>query len=163
MNTRTRNSGRHIGLRRSRGLATVEFAICAPVLFFLMVGTAEVGRLLYQYNTLMKAVRDGARYAAAHASENNSTRVVSISAQVSTQTRNLVVNGNIAGTGAPVLPGLSFENVNVSDAGFGFVQVNVDNYFFTPILGDALPSFGLGDEITLRMELPATVVMRALL
>lgn len=163
MKTRAGKPDRHLGARGSRGIATVEFAICAPVLLFLMLATAEVGRLLYQYNTLMKAVRDGARYAAAHASENNSTRVVSISTQVSNQTRNLVVTGNIAGTGTPVLPELTIENVTVSDAGNGFVRVVVNNYFFTPILGNSLPTFGLGDPVNLRMQLPATVVMRALL
>jgi Flp pilus assembly protein TadG len=163
MSTRARTSDRRIGARRSRGIATVEFAICAPVLFFLMLATAEVGRLLYQYNTLMKAVRDGARYAAAHASDNNTTRVVTISTELINQTRNLVVTGNIAGTGTPVLAGLTVNNVTVSDADNGFVQVDVSNYFFTPILGNTLPTFGLGDPIDLRMQLPATVVMRALL
>lgn len=164
MNTRARTTDRHIGTRTRRGIATIEFAICAPVLFFLMLATAEVGRLLYQYNTLMKAVRDGARYAAAHASDNNSTRVVSISTQVSNETRNLVVTGNIAGSGTPVLPGLTVAHVIVEDAGEGFVRVMVsDQYTFTPVLGGTLPSFGFGDPINLSMPLPATVVMRALL
>jgi Flp pilus assembly protein TadG len=160
---KTRAAHRHLGARRTRGIATVEFAICAPVLFFLMLATAEVGRLLYQYNTLAKAVRDGARYAAAHASSNNSTRVVTITPQVSSQTRNLVVTGNIAGTGASLLPGLTANNITVNAPGGGFVRVVVTNYYFTPVLGDTLPSFGLGAPINLRMELRTTVVMRALL
>lgn len=163
MKTRARTPDRHIGTRTRRGIATVEFAICVPVLFFLMLATAELGRLLFQYNTLMKSVRDGARYAAAHASDNNSTRIVSISAQVRNQTRNLVVTGNIAGTGTPVIPGLTVTNVTVNDAGNGFVRVVVNDYFFTPVIGDTLPSFGFGAPINLRMQLPATVVMRALL
>ena len=43
---------------RQRGIATIEFAICAPILLLLMLATVEVGRMLIQYNTLNKAVRD---------------------------------------------------------------------------------------------------------
>lgn len=162
MKTRASTPDRHIGARKHRGLATVEFAICTPLLFFLLLATAEMGRLLFQYNTLMKAVRDGARYAAAHVA-GDGTRTVSISTQVENETRNLVVTGNIAGTGAPVLPNLTIENVDVDDAENGFVRVEVINYNFTPIIGDVLPSFGFGNAINLNMPLPATVEMRALL
>ena len=164
MKTRPGTPDRHIGVRTRRGIATIEFVICAPVLLFLMLATAEVGRLLYQYNTLMKAARDGARYVAAHASDNG-TRVVSISTQVSNETRNLVVTGNIAGTGTPVLPGLSIDQVDVEvdEPSNGFVRVVVDDYLYIPILGATLPTFGLGDPINLSMPLRVTVVMRSLL
>lgn len=163
MNTRASTLDRHIGARTHRGVATVEFAICAPLLFFLLLTTAEMGRLLFQYNTLMKAVRDGARYAAAHASANNSTGTVSISTQLENETRNLVVTGNIAGTGEPVLPNFTIENVDVADANQGFVRVVVSGYNFSPVLADALPSFGFGEPINLNMPLPITIQMRALL
>lgn len=48
------------------GLATVEFAIIVPVLLLMLLAVAEVGRALYQYNTLTKAVRDSARYYSSH-------------------------------------------------------------------------------------------------
>ena len=53
--------------KKQRGIATVEFAIAVPVLLLLMLVSAEVGRWLYQYNTLHKAVRDGVRYLAQEA------------------------------------------------------------------------------------------------
>jgi hypothetical protein len=130
------------------------------MLLFLMLATAEVGRLLFQYNTLVKSVRDGARYAVVNASVGT-TRIVSISAATRTATRNLVVTGNTAGTGAAVLPGLTAANVTVSDAGNGFVSVSA-SYTYQPMLGDNLPTFGLGAPINLALALPATVVMRAL-
>lgn len=160
MNIRASTAGRNIGVRASRGIATVEFAICAPVLFFLMLATAEFGRVLYQYNTLTKAVRDGARYAAIKASiEAGGTRVVSISTEVRNETRNLVVMGNVAGAGTALLPGLTVDNVTVNDAGSGFVSVT-GTYNYIPMLGPTLPSFGLGDPIDLTISLPATTVMR---
>lgn len=144
---------------KQRGLATLEFAICAPVLLFLMLGTAEVGRLLFQYNTLTKAVRDGARYAASNAATSG-TRIVNLSAQRRTETINLVRTGNIAGTGPALLPGTFAVNITEDDD-TGFLTITA-TYTFTPIVGSSLPSFGFGDPINLSMTLPATVVMRAL-
>jgi Flp pilus assembly protein TadG len=160
MSIQTRVPAGRIGRRSSRGRATVEFAICAPVLFLLLLATAEIGRLLYQSNTLAKAVRDGARFAVVNASVGT-TRIVNITPETRDQTRNLVVTGNTTGTGTPLLPGLTVDNVTVNDAGNGFVSV-VATYSYTPIFGATLPTFGLGDPINLTMQLPATVVMRAL-
>lgn len=153
------HSSMHARPRRYRGLATIEFAISAPVLLLLMLGTAEIGRLLFQYNTLTKAVRDGARYAASNAATTG-TRIVNISAQRRTETINLVRTGNIAGTGTRLLPGTFNVNIAEDDAN-GFVIVSA-TYGFVPILGPTLPSFGLGDPINLSVNLSATVVMRAL-
>ena len=50
------------GVRRQHGIATVELAIVAPILLLILLGVAEMGRALFQYNTLSKAVRDSARY-----------------------------------------------------------------------------------------------------
>lgn len=161
MNAQSSMNGRRMQLRRERGLAMVEFAICIPVLLFLMLGTAEIGRLLFQYNTLAKAVRDGARYAATNAAVGT-TRVVNITAAVRTETRNLVVTGTTVGTGAALLPGLTVNNVTVNDVGNGFISVAVTNYNYAPVLGAMLPTFGLGAPINLTLPLPATVVMRAL-
>jgi Flp pilus assembly protein TadG len=151
----------HIGLPRQRGVATIEFAICAPILLLLMLATAEVGRMLVQYNTLSKAVRDGARYAVREAA-NGSTGTVAITTAVRDNTRNLVVTGNMAGTGAPLLPGLTVGNVAVNDAGGGFVAVSA-TYTYQPLLGAALPTFESGGTISTNVPLTATVVMRALL
>ena len=156
MKTQLRRHGRHA----SRGIATIEFAICAPVLLLLMLGTAEVGRLLFQYNTLAKTVRDGVRYAASNAAVGT-TRIVDITTEVDVQTRNLVAYGNAFGTGTPLLPGLSPDHVTVNDAGNGFVSVAA-TYTFSPVLGASLPTFGLGAPINLALPLTATVVMRAL-
>lgn len=151
----------HIGLPRQRGVATIEFAISAPVLLLLMLATAEVGRMLVQYNTLNKAVRDGARYAVREAA-SGSTGTVAITTAVRNNTRNLVVTGNMAGTGAPLLRGLIVDNVAVTDAGAGFVSVSA-TYTYQPMLGAALPTFGSRGAINTNVPLTATVVMRALL
>jgi Flp pilus assembly protein TadG len=67
---------------RQSGLAAVEFAITLPVLLLLMLGTAELGRMLSQYDTLTKSVRDGCRYVASQTSiVGGTTNVVSITPQ----------------------------------------------------------------------------------
>jgi Flp pilus assembly protein TadG len=151
----------HSAPSRQRGIATIEFAICAPILLLLMLATAEVGRMLMQYNTLNKAVRDGARYAVREAAAG-STGTVAITTAVRDNTRNLVVTGNMAGTGTALLPGLTVGNVAVTDAGAGFVAVSA-TYTYQPILGAALPTFSSRGAISTNVPLTATVVMRALL
>ena len=143
-----------------KGLALVEFAIVAPVLLLLMLSIAEIGRLAYQYNTLTKAVRDGVRFAVNEAAVGT-TRVVNITPLVRTQTRNLVVSGNVNGAGSPLLPGLAVENVSVTNDANGFVSVSAV-YTYSPAFRTTLPTFGLGDPINLSLPLTATVVMRAL-
>jgi Flp pilus assembly protein TadG len=51
---------------RSRGQALVEFAIVVPVLFLMILGVFEVGRLVFYYHTINHATREGARYAIVH-------------------------------------------------------------------------------------------------
>ena len=117
-------------LRRERcaGVATIEFAICAPLLLLLMLATAEIGRFLYQYNTLTKSVRDGVRFAVNEAAVGT-TRVVNLTPLVLTQTRNLVATGTITGTGSPLLPGLATQDVEVTNDANGFVSVSADYTF----------------------------------
>lgn len=146
--------------RRQRGLATVEFAIAAPLLLLLLLATAEFGRILSQYNTLTKAVRDACRYVAANAAVGT-TRIVNITSQLQTQAGNLVATGNLAGSGTPLLPGLSASNVTVTDAGNGYVSVSA-SYTYQPMLGSKLNTFGFGAAISLALPLNTAVIMRAL-
>lgn len=147
---------------RQRGIATIEVAITLPVLLFLMLATAEFGRVIAQYNTLTKAVRDGARYAASKAAAaSGSTGLVSITPQVQTAVANLVATGTAGGSGAPLLPGLTAADVIVTDAGNGYVSVSA-SYPYQPMLGATLPTFGLGNPISLSFPLTAGAVMRAL-
>ncbi len=82
------------------GVAIIEFALILPFLLLLIFITTEVGRALYQYNTLTKSVRDAVRYMSL---QTPNTHI--------TQGRNLVVYGNTAGTGTPLALGLSLTHV----------------------------------------------------
>jgi Flp pilus assembly protein TadG len=52
------------GARAGGGQSLVEFALAFPVFILIVFGLVDVGRLVYTYNTLSNAARDGARVAA---------------------------------------------------------------------------------------------------
>ena len=145
---------------RQRGVATIEFAIVVPVLLLLLFGVTEVGRALVRYNTLTKAVQDGARYAAAKGLLGT-TGNVNVTAQLTTEVRNVVVYGNTAGAGTPVLAGLQPTQIQVIDAGGDEIRVEAA-YPYTPLLGGTLPNFRLGSSISTGFVMQAAVTMRAL-
>jgi hypothetical protein len=144
---------------RQRGVALVETAICLPLLLFVMLAAGEVTNAFLQHNTLTKAVRDGARYAAGVGTMG--TVRVALSANEISDTKNLVVYGNRAGTGSPALPNLTVAGVTVTEVGGQFIDVHA-TYAYTGILGSVLPSFGLGSDSSLSFNLEASVRMRAL-
>ena len=96
--------------RDERGVQLVEIAIVVPILLMLFAAVGAFGRYFYEYTTLAKAERVGARFMAAKSIDSVSTDWVAA-------TKKLVVYGNTAGTGTPVLPGLTINNVDVKFAG----------------------------------------------
>ncbi len=52
------------GLHRQQGMTTVEFSIVGMVLFLVLFGLIEFGRLLFTWNVLDEATRRAARLAA---------------------------------------------------------------------------------------------------
>jgi hypothetical protein len=50
-------------LRRQAAQSMTEFAVLAPVFFLLLLGTIDLGRAVYVYNTIADAAREGTRAA----------------------------------------------------------------------------------------------------
>jgi len=152
---------------RQRGIMSVEFMIVAPVLLLMMLCIAEFGHALYQYNTLTKSVRDGARYLASNSTVGNTGTVIIDSTDIS-ETENLVVYGNTAGNGAPKVPGLSINDITVSCLGGGTACPGVEHvvvaaqWNYTSIMGAALAMFGYGPDLSLGLTLNSSITMRAL-
>lgn len=145
---------------RMRGVVMVETAIVLPVLLVLLLGTAELGRVFYSYNTVNKVAREGARYLSGTCFTGG-VPVVDLTAQRIAATRNFVVFGNTAGSGTPMLSNLQVSNVTVSSVGGNFVTVDV-NYPQVPMFGPLLPMFGLGNDVDVSFPLHAVVTMRAI-
>jgi Flp pilus assembly protein TadG len=150
--------------RRQSGLAMVEFAISAPVLLLLMFGTFEFGHFLIQYSTLNDAVRNAARYVAGKALAGTNSLLVSGAAwaPLVTQGQNLAVFGNIAGTGAAVLPSLNTGEITVSEDTANNNVTVAAAYPYQPLFGAVIPTFMGGGGISTAFTLNISVAMRAL-
>jgi len=146
-----------------RGLAVVEFVIMLPFLILVALAVTELGRGMYQYNTLSKAVHDGARYLSDNAI--NTVGQISIDSDLELQTKRIVVYGTIDTSGNKVLPNLTVADITVSqeflplsDSGTDDNHVRVTaNYDFTPIF-PALSVLGY----SLIPDITVTSVERAL-
>jgi Flp pilus assembly protein TadG len=146
-----------------RGLAVVEFVIMLPFLILVALAVTELGRGMYQYNTLSKAVHDGARYLSDNAM--NTVGQISIDSDLELQTKRIVVYGTIDTSGNKVLPNLTVADITVSqeflplsDSGTDDNHVRVTaSYDFTPIF-PALSVLGY----SLIPEITVTSVERAL-
>ena len=68
-------------LRRERGATLVEYALVVSILFVFVFGIIEFARIIFSYNTLANAAREGARYGILHAHDTagveNATRALS--------------------------------------------------------------------------------------
>jgi Flp pilus assembly protein TadG len=150
---------RFVGLDRlrkdERGVQLVELAIVLPIFIMLFGATAEFGRYFYEYTTLAKASRAGARYLATAA----------VNSKEDATAQNIVVFGNSAGTGSPILPGLTTGNVGIERVGNPAVpttvKIQISNFKHQPI-------FDLGalikvPSLSLKIDVKPSVTMRYLL
>ncbi|MBT8061447.1 MAG: pilus assembly protein [Gammaproteobacteria bacterium] len=134
-------------------------------MLLVMLGISEFGRAFYQYSTVVKAARDGARYASKESL--NASNVVDLNqirpfhpTSVANETRNLVVYGNTSGTGSAVLEGFQTSDVSVTAPDPNHVELSVA-YQYIPMIGNTLPSFGISTAINLNFSMSTTVRMRA--
>lgn len=152
--------------KRTQGVALVEFALVLPLLLVVTLLVTELGRALYQYNTLTKAVRDAARYL----SMQEPTIKVTNPGRVLIA-RNLAVYGTPQPTLStqPLALGLGLGNVpdaNITWATQGSsplintVTIRITGYSFRPILSSV---FGIpfGDAQGLIPYGPISATMRA--
>ena len=147
--------------RDERGVQLVELAVVLPIFLLMFAAVAEFGRFYYEYTTLAKGARAGARFLAT--ARTNGLDDLSA--------KNLVVYGNTAGTGSPIISGLTTGNVTISrlnNAGNPqtggvpkTVGVQITTYKYKPI-------FNLGKlindtSLSLNIEVKPSVTMRYLL
>lgn len=81
---------------KQSGVALVELALIIPLLLLLTFITTEFGRAMYEYNAVTKSTRDAVRYLSF---QTPGTHIA--------EAQNLMVYGNLAGTGTPLVRGLS--------------------------------------------------------
>jgi Flp pilus assembly protein TadG len=68
--------------RDARGAAAIEFAIIAPLLFAMLFGVFEIGRLMYEQSRAAAAAAAGARAAAVYSAEDDDDVEAAVEAAV---------------------------------------------------------------------------------
>jgi len=142
--------------RDERGLQLVEAAIVVPIFLILFGATAEFGRYFYEYTTLAKAARAGSRY----------LTTAPVVASEDSAAKNSVVYGNAAGTGSPILPGLTTTQVVITRQG-GVLSipetttVQIVGYQHQSILN--LGSLTNRTGLSMNVDVKPSVTMRYLL
>ena len=142
--------------REERGAQLVELAIVLPIFLMMFGAAAEFGRYFYEYTTLDKAVRAGSRYLATAA----------VNTTEDTKAKNIIVYGNPAGTGTPIVKGLTVANVTITRAGGvpvlpQTVTVQITGYKYQPIfdLGKLIKT----PSLSLNIDVKPSATMRYLL
>jgi len=113
--------------RRRRGSTIIETALVLTIALVTFIGLLDIGSVLFRLQGLTERARAGARYAVVNAFD-------------ATGIRNVVVYGNAAGTGGPLL-GLTTDLVAVNNVSLGDdlfrIQIVIANYpfqFYTPFM-----------------------------
>lgn len=147
--------------QNERGIQLAELAIVIPIFALLFAATAEFGRYFYEYTSLAKATRVGARYLVN----------AKVSSANDTCAKNLVVFGNCAGSGAPILPGLEANDVTITKRNSlgQVITVGVPETVTVEITGFQHESiFNLGgllknDDFSMNIDVKPSITMRYLL
>ena len=142
--------------RGMRGAVAVELGLLMAPILVLTFGVTEYGRAIYTYNTIDKAARDAARYM---------TAPPPTSVDPAADARNLVVYGNVAGTGPALAPSLTTAMVQVCKAcdtahaavptGSGVVNlvtVSINGYVYNSIVTYVAPATLNFNNISVTMR-----------
>jgi Flp pilus assembly protein TadG len=142
-----------------QGVQLVELAIVLPILCLLFGSVAEFGRYFYEYTTVAKGARVGARYLVSKSITSNNTNWEA-------NAKNIVVYGNTAGSGTPILPGLTTANVDVQYQGGTVgvpdtIKISIVNYQHQPLfdIGGLLNT----PSLSMNVDVKPSVTMRYLL
>lgn len=153
--------------KRQRGVATIELAIATPFILVMMLLAGEVTRVFYEFNTLTKSVRDGARLASQNAYD--STNQFQLDPQTIANVRNLVVFANINGAGPPILNNLNVGDVTVTQRNLGaaplireHIEVTATYNYVSP-LSPVISAMGfLAQDFNTAFTLVARSTMRGI-
>jgi hypothetical protein len=152
--------------KRTHGAAMVEFVIVVPIMVLLVFGITELGRALFQWNTLTKSVATGARYMARvnglYTNTTNCTVNQTTWDSYEDDAMNLIIYGQQT-MGAPedeLLPGLRVTKLEDELRTYTFgsacvIIVEAEADFESIFGGSSLPSLyglwaGSDETITLR-------------
>lgn len=105
----------------SRGQSLVEFALIIPLFLLIVVGTLDIGRLIYTYSVMHNAAREGARYGAVHPCDDNG---------ITTAAERLT-----SGLNGPLAVSVTRENMDSLAESRIIVRVDYSFDLITPLVG----------------------------
>lgn len=140
----------HIKNKQS-GVASVEVALIMPFIFLLMLGGIELARTVYQYNTLVKNLRDATKYVASAvrpinhgAADLTDPEVVKYKAVV-VEASNLAMCGKTTACDSASVANLSLNDIEINYPepvnGITLVNMTISGFslgFVTDLFGDSL-------------------------
>lgn len=142
-------------------MAAIELAFLLIPLVLMIFGTTELGRAIYSYNTLDKAVRDATRYLSQHGAGD---------ATVAADATCLATNGNLNCTPPTLVPGITAGMVVICDrilcpgthanqtppgaGSMNLVSVSIQNYPYASLVQFVIPSMNFNNiSVTMRAQL----------
>jgi len=115
----------HKFIKNKKGQAMVETIFVLPLLFLLIFGIIEFGRIYFTYSILSNAAREGARYAAVHEPADYDDAIERMK--------------NVASTLS-----LKDDDIEISDVGENVLaKVTYELEMITPIVGPMISDEGM--------------------
>lgn len=110
----------HTLLHNEQGAAGAEMALMVPLLIILMFGSFEMGHFFWSEHKIVKAVRDGSRFAARQpisqypCTNSTITDTPLSDATLVTNIKNLTRTGTLTGTGTAKVSGWDNTEITVT-------------------------------------------------
>ena len=145
--------------RRMRGQSVVELALILPLLLVITMGTLDLGRLFFAYESLLNAAREGAFFAIYNPTwltqDSQGSTTDSIVGAVQNQDSSLnIQSGDVSET---CYSGVSSTTKDCSSAGTGDTVAVAVTYTFKPLTTTIINLGGLGSQIPLTATVRAGV------
>lgn len=141
-----------LGLVRStRGAAAVEMALVLPLLLVIMMGSFELGNYFMSEHKLIKAVRDGARFAGRQAFASFPCATNTIDSTTVTNTKNVIRTGLYSGGSSRI--------VNWTNAQISMTMACTNSVGGTTPLGIYRGSASGAPVVTVSASVPYTPVL----
>jgi len=143
--------------RDASGSAAVEMVLVTPLLLILLFGSVELGNFFLSEHALVKAVRDGAVYAARNEIDNFDCSSDTINPTVVSNTETLIRTGTLSG-GTDRLPNWDDADAAINVTMVCVTQVTNDGADVT-LSGIYTANNGLVPVITVNATVPYQPVL----
>jgi len=137
---------------RNSGQELVEFAIVFPVLMLLLLGIIEFGRIVYSYNAISNAAREGARLAILPANQDEILDVVDQRIRCPDGLAYLIIE-RVCDRAMAIDRGQTWVTVSQPDPRIVQIEVEYEGGFLTNLVLQAVNRSGLHLQATATMRL----------